>query len=628
MTFRFPLVPNDDDSAEDDISELLQQISEPIPDMEDMVIAEDAVDPTVENYLQDIVAGETPDLSQLSDDQLNDLLARLFQLKRNLDDTAPLVIEEDLSDGEAEEAIPLDEAAMADEQLVLKKDTEHLGNVNLGLENTEHKIVKGRNAVSRVVGNRVYLKLNIKDQKQLDPLVEYLENTIALPNNLIFDDFQFENGQLSMRINRFSGQKPKAEKRLDSAEGIAQAVYKRRKDIARFSGAEVAETGIGVGDDSVPVESTERDWLFQPVLFICAFTVMALLTVLGAHVYRSRRHYSSNLAQMAEGIEGKNSHAYQELCRQRVGETSPRSKTSSTSSWCGDETGVPAIDISTGHVVLSFLQDFLSDPSKIEAQWDSLKNYRNHQKHSQIASQFVEKNRECLPFDENLVTVDSWKPEEKAYINASFVYDDDPRQAVYIAAQSPRGEEIAAWWQAVWQHGVCLIVNLSTLDETKAEKSYWPETGSQVHGPFEIHLVSEHIWSDDYLVRSFYLKNLQNGETRTITQFHYLSWKKDSTPPSSKSLMEFRRKVNKSYRGRSSPVLVHSWDGIGRVGVYCAVDLLCARLLRGVRQIDVAASVEHLRDQRDGIIRNGDQFKFVYGALAQEVSTLLKSAST
>lgn len=158
----------------------------------------------------------------------------------------------------------------------------------------------------------------------------------------------------------------------------------------------------------------------------------------------------------------------------------------------------------------------------------------------------------------------------------------------------------------------------------------------------QIHLVSEHIWSDDYLVRSFYLKNLQNGETRTITQFHYLSWKKDSTPPSAKSLLEFRRclpspyrnpslpfrKVNKSYRGRSSPVLVHSWDGVGRVGVYCTLDLLCARLLRGVRQIDVAASVEHLRDQRDGMVRNGDQFKLIYGCLAQEVSALLKSAAS
>lgn len=173
-----------------------------------------------------------------------------------------------------------------------------------------------------------------------------------------------------------------------------------------------------------------------------------------------------------------------------MGETSPRSKSSSTSSWCGDEAQVPAIDISTGHVVLTFLQEFLSDPSKIEAQWDSLKEYRNHQKHTSMASQFVEKNRECLPFDENLVEVDTWKPDEKAYINASFIYDDDPRQAVYIAAQSPRGEEIAAWWQAVWQHGVCLIVNLSTLDETKAEKSYWPDTGSQVHGPFEVALTT------------------------------------------------------------------------------------------------------------------------------------------
>lgn len=188
--------------------------------------------------------------------------------------------------GEAEEAIPLDEAAMADEQSILKKDAEHVGNVNLGLDNTEHKIVKGRNALSRVVGNRVYLKVNkVKDEKQLAPLVEYLENTIALPNNLIFDDFQFDNGQLSMRISRFNGQKPKSAKRIDSVEGVAQAVYKRRKDIARFSGAEVAETGIGSGEDTVPVESTDRDWLFRPVLVICGFTIMALLTVLGVSFF-------------------------------------------------------------------------------------------------------------------------------------------------------------------------------------------------------------------------------------------------------------------------------------------------------------------------------------------------------
>lgn len=105
----------------------------------------------------------------------------------------------------------------------------------------------------------------------------------------------------------------------------------------------------------------------------------------------------------------------------------------------------------------------------------------------------------------------------------------------------------------------------------------------------QVHLVSEHIWCDDYLVRSFYLKNLKTGETRTVTQFHFLSWPDHGVPPNTKPLLDFRRyavesrissrqapsslvlvapspgshfilccrKVNKSYRGRSCPIVVH-----------------------------------------------------------------------
>jgi receptor-type tyrosine-protein phosphatase N len=53
--------------------------------------------------------------------------------------------------------------------------------------------------------------------------------------------------------------------------------------------------------------------------------------------------------------------------------------------------------------------------------------------------------------------------------------------------------------------------------------------------------VREHIWCDDYLVRSFYLKNLKTGETRTVTQFHFLSWPDSGVPLSTKALLEFRR---------------------------------------------------------------------------------------
>jgi len=53
--------------------------------------------------------------------------------------------------------------------------------------------------------------------------------------------------------------------------------------------------------------------------------------------------------------------------------------------------------------------------------------------------------------------------------------------------------------------------------------------------------VSEHIWCEDYLVRSFYLKNLQTGETRTVTQFHFLTWPDLGIPSSIKALLDFRR---------------------------------------------------------------------------------------
>lgn len=42
------------------------------------------------------------------------------------------------------------------------------------------------------------------------------------------------------------------------------------------------------------------------------------------------------------------------------------------------------------------------------------------------------------------------------------------------------------------------------------------------------------------------------------------------------------------------------------------------------QEIDVAASVEHLRDQRPSMVKTADQYKFIYACVAQEVSALLK----
>lgn len=205
--------------------------------------------------------------------------------------------------------------------------------------------------------------------------------------------------------------------------------------------------------------------------------------------------------------------------------------------------------------------------------------------------------------------------------------DHDPRAPAYVAAQGPMQSTVAHFWQMIWEQGTVVIVALCRLQENGEISCtrYWPEEGAETYHIYEVHLVSEHIWCDDYLVRSFYLKNLQTGETRTVTQFHFLTWPQMGVPASAKPLLEFRRKVNKSYRGRSCPIVVHSGNGAGRTGAYILLDLVLGRMNKGAREIDIAATLEHLRDQRAGLVETRPQFEFVLMAVAEEVHAILKA---
>ena len=192
-----------------------------------------------------------------------------------------------------------------------------------------------------------------------------------------------------------------------------------------------------------------------------------------------------------------------------------------------------------------------------------------------------------------------------------------------------RVNNLPSFSQMIWEQGSVLIVMLTRLRENGLNmcERYWPEEGSELFDNYEVHLVSEHIWCDDYLVRSFYLKNLKTGETRTVTQFHYLSWPENGVPSNIKSLLEFRRKVNKSYKGRSCPIVVHCSDGVGRTGTYILIDMVLNRLAKGAKEIDIAASLEHVRDQRMAMVKSNFQFEFVLLAVADEVQAILKALS-
>lgn len=49
------------------------------------------------------------------------------------------------------------------------------------------------------------------------------------------------------------------------------------------------------------------------------------------------------------------------------------------------------------------------------------------------------------------------------------------------------------------------------------------------------------------------------------------------------------------------------------------------RMAKGAREIDIAATLEHLRDQRQHSVHNKQQFEFVLTAVAEEVHAILRA---
>ncbi|XP_078199437.1 receptor-type tyrosine-protein phosphatase N2 isoform X8 [Callithrix jacchus] len=304
---------------------------------------------------------------------------------------------------------------------------------------------------------------------------------------------------------------------------------------------------------------------------------------------------------------------------------------SSTSSW-SEEPVQSNMDITTGHMILSYMEDHLKNKNRLEKEWEALCAYQAEPNSSLVAQreENMPKNRSLavLTYDHSRVLLKAENSHSHSdYINASPIMDHDPRNPVYIATQGPLPATVADFWQMVWESGCVVIVMLTPLSENGVRQCYhyWPDEGSNLYHIYEVNLVSEHIWCEDFLVRSFYLKNLGTGETRTVTQFHFLSWYDRGVPSSARSLLDFRRKVNKCYRGRSCPVIVHCSDGAGRSGTYVLIDMVLNKMAKGAKEIDIAATLEHLRDQRPGMVQTKEQFEFALTAVAEEVNAILKA---
>ncbi|XP_050310499.1 receptor-type tyrosine-protein phosphatase-like N [Anthonomus grandis grandis] len=492
----------------------------------------------------------------------------------------------------------------------------------------------------------VEFKENLENWGQGKQIIKFIANLLRIEAKN-FPEGAVHRNSVSFRVvpsNSHGYNASDVAKRLEEVKGQLE------------TGIDRHVVSIGIGNqlqmqDVFFTTSTSQNNQFIVISLVCG--VLVALIVATIILTLVRRHLKSK--EKLQGLAKPDTEAskdYQDLCRARMAakgqtvegahdkgritslsresEQSPSSR-SSTSSW-SEEPALHNMDISTGHMVLSYMEDHLKNKDRLEQEWVALCAYVAEPCDTSVALKKENQGRnrypEVVPYDHARVILNELSNANGSdYINASSITDHDPRNPAYIATQGPLPHTAPDFWQLIWEQGAVVIVMLTRLTEggTAMCHRYWPEEGSEVYHIYEVHLVSEHIWCDDYLVRSFYLKNVKTGETRTVTQFHFLSWPDGGIPGSTKALLEFRRKVNKSYRGRSCPIVVHCSDGAGRTGTYCLIDMVLSRMAKGAKEIDIAATLEHLRDQRSRMVASKQQFEFVLTAVAEEVHAILKA---
>ncbi|NXT24950.1 PTPRN protein, partial [Syrrhaptes paradoxus] len=375
-----------------------------------------------------------------------------------------------------------------------------------------------------------------------------------------------------------------------SLADVANQAEQVKAELEAELGLKIVQTGVGERNEAAAYSRPSRfgDGFHSVLLTFIALACVAGVAIAAAAAFCLRRHTKQREKERlaALGPEGAadTTFEYQELCRQhmaskslfgraeapaapaetsRVSSVSSQfsdapqpspSSHSSTPSWC-EEPVQSNMDISTGHMILAYMEDHLRNRDRLAKEWQALCAYQAEPSVCSIAQSEanLKKNRNSnyVPYDHVRIKLKAESnPSRSDFINASPIIEHDPRMPAYIATQGPLSHTIADFWQMVWEHGCTVIVMLSPLaeDSVKQCDRYWPDEGSSLYHIYE-----------------------------------------------------------------------------ASTGTYILIDMVLNRMAKGVKEIDIAATLEHIRDQRPGMVQTKDQFEFALTAVAEEVNAILKA---
>uniref|UniRef100_A0A3Q2Q8Z4 Protein tyrosine phosphatase receptor type Q n=1 Tax=Fundulus heteroclitus TaxID=8078 RepID=A0A3Q2Q8Z4_FUNHE len=196
------------------------------------------------------------------------------------------------------------------------------------------------------------------------------------------------------------------------------------------------------------------------------------------------------------------------------------------------------------------------------------------------------------------------------YINASFVSGYlCPNE--FIATQGPLPSTVADFWRMIWETGTRTVAMLTQCYEKGRIRchKYWPEDHKPmtVFSDILISKVSEEVLPD-WTVRT--LKVEKHGHYILVKHFNYTSWPEHGVPESCSTLIKFVKAV-RAHRHDNSTIVVHCSAGVGRTGVFVALD----HLIQHVRDhdfVDIYGLVAELRSERMCMVQNLAQYIFLH----------------
>lgn len=212
------------------------------------------------------------------------------------------------------------------------------------------------------------------------------------------------------------------------------------------------------------------------------------------------------------------------------------------------------------------------------------------------------------------------------YINANYVRGYGQAGAKkYIAAQGPLATSLERFIRMIWECNVLTIVMITGLveaGEVTCER-YWPEDEDEpMHiGRFVVRLLGIE-YEDGYRFHDLEITTA-NGEKKVLRHYWFDSWPDHGVPENSLGevfpdnavhmLMSARTEQRRlaDLGERDAPLLVHCSAGIGRTGTFITIDH-AMDAIKSKSKVDLNDIVEHLREDRMGMIQHTSQYKFAY----------------